>query len=173
MSACGAYCSNKIATILYTNFMHVLIVYATYSAGTQVASEIIERELAQKGHMVTRKKAEEAKVEEFDSYDLVVLGSPSWLQDKHDGQPHQLMIEFLETLKSQNLAGRRFAVFGLGDRDFARFTYAVDIIQDTIKKQQGTLVTEPLRIDSFWFKEKENEEMVTSWAASLSETLKT
>lgn len=147
--------------------MNILIVYETYSGATQLTAEQLAEILKGRGHEVKLVRAHTANPDDFGASDLILLGSPSWLQDKKDGQPHQYMIEFLEKLKGKTFEGKRFAVFGLGDRDFARFTYAVDIMENAVKNAKGQLIAPPLRIDSFHFKEEESRALIADWAKQL------
>lgn len=148
--------------------MNVLIVYATYSGGTEQGAQIIAEVLKEKKYSVNVKRADAASADEFKNYDLVVLGSPSWLDlDYKNGRPHQYMIELMEKAVEVKTLGTKYAVFGMGDTNYAWFCGAVDYLQGFVKQLGGQLVTESLRIDGFYFDEERNREKVAIWAKKL------
>lgn len=148
--------------------MNVLIVYATYSGGTEQGAQIIADVLKEKKYSVDVKRADAALADEFKDYDLVVLGSPSWLDlDYKNGRPHQYMIELMDKAVDIKTVGTKYAVFGMGDTNYAWFCGAVDYLQDFVKQLGGQLVTESLRIDGFYFDEERNREKVAIWAKKL------
>lgn len=149
--------------------MNVLIVYATYSGGTEQGTQVIAEALKEKKYSVTIKRADSASVDEFKDYDLVILGSPSWLDlDYKNGRPHQYMIELMDKAGDVKTPKTKYAIFGMGDTNYAWFCGAVDYLQDFVKQLGGQLAYDSLRIDGFYFDEEKNREKIEKWAASLS-----
>src|SRR3989337_3398772 len=98
--------------------MKVFLVFATNSGGTQLASQIIEEALSKNNHQVTVKEVRDTKIDEFNTSDLVILASPSWDYEGLEGQPHPDYAPFMENAKGKRFAGKKFAVFGLGDSSY-------------------------------------------------------
>lgn len=144
--------------------MQVLIAYATYSSGTQTVSELLEKYLKEKGWEICRKNIRDITPEMLSNYELVLFGSPSWLNNKKDGQPHEFFLQFMASMQGKSFSGSQFAVFGLGDTAYPNFCGAVHELEEFIKTLGGNLITESLRIDGYYFNEEENTKMLYAWA---------
>ena len=142
--------------------------YATNSGGTFMASEMVQSTLSKHNHTVTVKQVHETMPDEFANYDLVVLGSPSWDYEGAEGQPHEDYRPFMEKATGKIFANKPFAIFGLGDRSYTIFTGAVNHLEEFVKKLQGKLVVESLRIDGFYFDQEKNVKLVEEWAEKLA-----
>ncbi|MFA9288939.1 MAG: flavodoxin family protein [Weeksellaceae bacterium] len=151
--------------------MNILIVFETYSNGTQTAVDVVSDVLKQHGHQVTMKKARETDPVEFQTPGTIILASPSWLVDGKDGQPHEFMKAFLQKATTVDLTGKYCAVFGLGDSTYARFTGAVDHLVEFVETHHGKLIVEPLRVDEFYFHQERNETLLKQWAETLHQAL--
>ena len=147
--------------------MKVLIIFATYSSGTLVSSELIKEELQSRSHEVTSINAGEVDLISLSNFDLVILGSPSWWNNNTDGQPHHLFLELMKKIEGMSFEDKNFAVFGLGDSAYARLCGAVDVLEDFVGKIKGKLIQDSLRIDSFFFEQEKNENLVKEWAKKL------
>lgn len=132
-----------------------------------MASHIIVGVLSEKGHEVTHKDIRNIKPDSLSQYDLIIFGSPSWNYEKTEGMPHEFFLRFMQQMEGQSLTGKKFAVYGLGDTAYIHFCGAVDHIEEFIKKLGGTVVSEPLRIDGFFFDQKNNELKLQEWAENL------
>lgn len=151
--------------------MKVLLAYATYSSGTEFASELVEKMLATPQRWVTRKNIRDVDPKELKKYDLIIFGSPSWMVNKQDGMPHEFFVSFMEKMQGEKLTGKQFALFGLGDSAYNTFTGAVDKLTLFIQELEGMIVIEPLRIDGYYFDQQANDERLISWTKELSEKL--
>lgn len=150
--------------------MKVMIVYGTYSGGTlHIAEEI--KSVLQSRHEVKLYNVMDVKPYEFKSYDLIILGSCSWLQDNKDGQPHQGFITLFDALRSQTFADKRFAIFGLGDSHYLHFCGAVGYLSTLVENLKGRNLINPLRIDRYYFNEMENIQSARKWAEELDRKL--
>lgn len=149
--------------------MKILIVYATYSSGTETAAKVIMKTLLGSGNSVELVNALDTNIETFKTYDLIIFGSPSWKIDGVEGQPHQHFTKLLSEFDSMTFGKAKCAVFGLGHSDYyINFCGAVDVIEKAIESVSGSLVAPSLRINEFYFHQKENEEEIIKWTKSLT-----
>lgn len=147
--------------------MNILLVYATYSSGTKQASQIVTDTLVAKDHTVTVKRAADTNIEDFGPYDLVILGSPSWLINNKDGMPHEEFVALIERSQGKLFENKKFAIFGLGDESYARFCGATDHLKNFVEQGKGTLVGEILRIDGYLFNEDHNSHVLQEWVEKI------
>ena len=152
--------------------MKVLLIYATYSSGTEVASGVVG-DILSKDHELTIKKLPEASPADLQNFDVIIMASPSWEHEKEQGYPHEFWLKFIEKAGEMTLPGKKFAIFGLGDTAYPKFTGAVDHLEAFVKKLGGTLLIESMRIDGFFFDQENNETKLRDWAARLDNILKT
>lgn len=155
--------------------MHILVAYATNSSGTLVASVVIANSLKNAGHNVTHKDIRAVLPSELTKYDVIVFGSPSWdyksPEGRLEGQPHEFFRKFIKDASGTSLPEKRFAIFGLGDTAYIKFTGAVDHLEAFVNKMSGKLVIPSLRIDGFYFNQPENEKRAALWADELAKVL--
>ena len=148
--------------------MNILLAYATYSGGTQAASDFLSQTLTGMGHTVTVKTIGEMTFEETLSYDLRIFASPSWDNDGLEGQPHIDFVNFMNNSAGKKFENKPCAVFGLGDTSYGHFCGAVDIIAEFVKKAEGKLIADPLKIDGYLFNMDSNNALLTEWAGKLN-----
>jgi flavodoxin I len=147
--------------------MNTLIIYATYSGGTEAAANILNEELKTKGQTVDLKNPPQAEPADFAKYDLVVLASPSWDTDGKDGQPHEDFFPFMEKAKGLVPDGKKFAVMGLGDSSYPHFCGAADVLEKFISDNKGMLAVPSLRIDGFFYDQDKHTREIKDWANKL------
>ncbi len=151
--------------------MKVLIIYATNSGGTYVASEAIREIFENRGNTVTLVRASEANPADMAKCDLVVFGSCSWelfVDDRRlDGQLQQHFVDFQQRVNGSTFPGIQFAVFGLGDSSYSHFCSAVKHLEALVAELKGTLVGEPLCIDGFFFDQEANITKLRTWAKDV------
>lgn len=150
--------------------MRILIVYATYSGSTLLAAEEMARVLG-KIHEVKLINVMNVDPNELSPYDVIILGSCTWMHEKKDGQLHIGFIRFSEQLKGRSYPGKRFAVYGLGDSNFLHFCEATRYLDALVRSVQGTEVVNPLRINRFYFNEDENRKRIREWTEELNTKL--
>jgi flavodoxin I len=151
--------------------MKILILFATYSYGTQTVSDAVREFLTGKGHDVLVKHINDASPKDVDGYDLTILASPSWDYEGVEGQPHEGFISFIKQSENISMQGKKFAIVGLGDSTYAHFCGAVDHLEAFVKKTNGTLVHPSLRIDKFYFNQEENLQKLNAWLEDLQKTV--
>jgi len=151
--------------------MNILLIFATNSGGTQIASQVVQSELTNKKHIVTLKPAAETTPQDLGQYDLVILGSPSWDYEGQEGFPHADFMDLIGKSQGTTVTGKKFAIFGLGDSSYSHFCGAVDHLEEFVTDLKGKLVIESLKIDGFYFNQETNTELLKAWAEGISKTL--
>lgn len=147
--------------------MKILISYATYSGSTEATAEYIKDLLDKQNHDVTFKNIAEVMAEEIKNYDLSLFGSPSWLQNGEQGQPHTYFFDFFETYKDELFENTRIGLFGLGDQTYTYYCGAVDIIGQFFTERKATIQGETLRIENFYIDNNGKEEQVKEWVNQM------
>lgn len=169
----------------YTVSMRVLLAFATYSSGTDLASQVVANvltrgtrhsnpPLAREGDqrkksqiVVERKDIREVSPESLSWFDLIIFASPSWRTKIGDGSPHEFFLDFMEKASDKKLPEKKFAIFGLGDSAYTRFCGAVDHLEAFAQKLGGQLLLPSLRIDGFYFNQRTHEERLTQWGGMI------
>lgn len=147
--------------------MKVLLIYATNSGGTQMASQTVSDTLTKLGHTVAMKDVRDANPEELDSFEMILFASPSWDYEGKEGQPHEDYLPFIEKFKDNQLKDKQFAILGLGDSSYSHFCGAVDVLTEFVQKLGGKMKTESLKIDGFYFDQEKNTKLIQEWANKL------
>lgn len=148
--------------------MNILLVYATNSGGTLMASQTVSELLTQKGHTVTLKEAAETTPEEVSQAAFVLLASPSWDFENAEGMPHEHFVPLMKGLEGKTLEGKPFAILGLGDRSYAKFCGAVDEFEKWVANIKGKLAVPSLRIDGYFYDQSGNTQKITDWTNQLA-----
>lgn len=152
--------------------MRILIAYASNSSGAQQVADLVGDILTTAGHTVTVKRASESGAEDFDSYDLIVLGSCTWERfegkKRLDGQLQQHMFDLVGKMKEQLFPKKQFAIFGLGDSTYTHFCAAADHLEKFVANLGGTLAIPTLRIDRFFFDLENNRHQAEDWAKKIT-----
>jgi flavodoxin short chain len=150
--------------------MKCTIVYGTLSGSTMTAANVVSEALKAAGHEVTTIMADGASKDQLKDAQAVLFGSPSWEDEGKDGQPLPDVSRFLKTLTTEDLAGKKVAIFGLGDTSYQHFCGAVDVMTELLKTLGVTLVSEPLRVDRY-YSLPDNETKTRAWAQNLAKSL--
>lgn len=122
------------------------------------------------------KRANEIQPPDLKNFDLIILGSCTWgrVIEKQwvQGQLQDHLFELREKLTKQNiiLPGHKFAVFALGDSSYTEFGAAADKLAELVNDLGGELITEPLKIDGWFFHPEENEKKLAAWAKKVALT---
>ncbi|OGG08154.1 hypothetical protein A3B48_03080 [Candidatus Gottesmanbacteria bacterium RIFCSPLOWO2_01_FULL_40_10] len=153
------------------NNMNILLVYATNSGGTQLASQIVQEHLMSQNLQVTMKEVRDTQPEELTDADAVILASSTWDYEGLEGQPHPDYRPFMELFKGKKITGKKFAVLGLGDSSYTYFCGAVNHLEQFVKDLEGILAVDSLKIDGFYLDQQTNSEKLASWADNLGKTL--
>ncbi len=127
--------------------MKILIGYGTLSGNTQVVAESLQQYLVSKGHEADLKSQDEIDPSSLTTYPFVFLGGSTW----GEGESNPSTQAFVEKLNAWqgDLSGTRFAVFGLGETNYAHFCAVVDHIIDALKSKNGVIAGESHKIDGY------------------------
>lgn len=163
--------------------MNILILYGTYSGGTLEVSEEIAKILKNVGHSATVENIistsesgeyilqSERVLQQIKSHDLVILGSCTWFEDGEEGQMHSGFRALEKEIAKALFEGSSFAIFGLGDSNYAMFCKAVTHLEKFVKDRQGTLAGPSLRINRYYFNQEDAKQTVGKWVKELLLTL--
>lgn len=150
--------------------MNILIVFATNSGTTQVVQELITGVLTRAGHTVTVKEARDAKPEDINASQVVLLGSPSWDFGGSEGMTHEDFVPLMEKLRTMKFDGKPFAIFGLGDSSYKHFCGAVDHLEKLVADIGGKLATPSLHIDNYYTDVTGFDGNIAAWTEKLMKT---
>lgn len=150
--------------------MKIIILYATYSGSTDMASATVE-ELLKNKHDVTRKLVNQSDPKELNDYQIVVLCSPSWDFDGQEGMPHEDFITYISKAKTNSYQNQKFAVLGLGDSSYSHFCGAVEHLEKFIADVKGQLISPSLKIDGYFYDQNGNTQKISDWVNSWQNQL--
>lgn len=150
--------------------MKILILYATYSGGTQLAGQIIKEALEKKGHTGTLRNVFEFDPKEIKNYEFLILGSNTWFELKEEGQMNSGYHELKDRMGKVTLGGKKCAIYTLGDSNLynVSFCKSADHLEEFVKEYKGVSITPPLKIDRFYFDEEEQTKRILQWAESVA-----
>jgi len=113
----------------------IALVYSSHSNNTAKIGDYIVKKL---GKEAVKLNVEEITEEEFLKYDSYILGSATWFE----GELPNHWDEFLPAIEEEDLSGKKFAFFGLGDQkkypDF--FGDAIGKLSDFVNERGGKSV---------------------------------
>jgi flavodoxin I len=147
--------------------MKILILYATYTGGTETAAQTVSETLSSNGHTITLKVVTEANSDEFNSYDVILMCTPTWDFNGKEGQPHEDFISFIEKLKEKDFSGIKFAILGLGDSSYTHFCGSVDVLENFVKETKSTLLCPSLRVDGYFYDQEKNTNLIKDWTNKI------
>lgn len=147
--------------------MNILIVFDTYSGGTLDATTYVNKLLSEKNHQVVSKKVSDVTHADFSSSEFIIFATPSWYVDNKDGQPHINFKDITESNEDLHLKNKKVAVFGLGDEAYAHFGGGADVLTTFVKNKGAIIVSDPLKIDSYYANQKNAHEKLRHWIETL------
>ncbi len=136
-----------------------------------MAGQVVEETLKQKNHAISLKEISEISPPDLNTYDAIIFASPSWEVGGKDGQPHENFFLFMQKIQGTKFAGKKFGVFGLGDRSYPTFCGAVDHLEKIVADLGGSLIIPSLRIDGYFFNQAVHDESLKKWADDFSQKL--
>lgn len=151
--------------------MVVLIIFATYSGGTETVAEKMVELLTRSG--LTAKKIRADKVTEADlnAADAVIMGSPTWKVMGQQGMPHDYYFDLMKRINFDALQEKPFGVYALGDESYGLVCGAYIYLERFAKRLKGNLIIESLQIEGFYFNEQKNSEIISSWINNFTNEL--
>lgn len=150
--------------------MKTLIVYGTYSGGTQIAAEIIADALQKQGVDADIKDVHKTSPEDFAPYSHIIFGSNSWYEEREEGNMNSGYHKLKKRMSPDTLKDKVCFVYGLGDSNMytSTFTKSVEHLAGFITDFGGTQQLEPLRVNRFYFERDENEQKIADWAKTVA-----
>lgn len=108
--------------------------YGTDTGNTERVADLIKDEIG--ADLVDVHDIAAAKKSDFDAYDKIILGQPTW----YYGERQSSWDDFWDDFKSIDFTGKIVACFGLGDQaDYAEyFIDAVGMMHDVVLENGGT-----------------------------------
>jgi flavodoxin I len=114
--------------------------YGTDTGNTEVVSKDLKKKLEAilGADTVDLKEIYKKKKEDFEAYDILILGMPTW----YDGELQGDWEEFIPEMEQVDFSTKKVAFFGLGDQyGYASyFCDALGVFADIVEKKNGTLV---------------------------------
>ncbi|MFP3356433.1 flavodoxin domain-containing protein [Planococcus sp. SIMBA_143] len=138
-----------------TNYKPIIaIVYASATGHTESLAQMVADALVRQGAQPDVFCVKEFDLTELCRYDIVVVGTYTWMNGEIPKQLHGLF-EAMEQQDKTSITG----VFGTGDRCFATYCGAVDLFRDmlhaktilaaTLKVEQMPSADDRMRCDAF------------------------
>lgn len=123
-----------------------LIIYGSTTGNTEYVARYIADFLLDSGVEVETQDVAQTRVSDMTSAGgLVIMGCSTWGEDEIGLQED--FDSFHSQLVDTDLSGKQFALFGCGDSEYKYFCGAVDLIEQTLKKNGAQLVQPSLKID--------------------------
>ena len=150
--------------------MKTLVVYGTYSGGTQIAAEIIAHVLEEQKIDVVVQDVHKTKPADFASYSHVIFGSNSWFEEREEGNMNSGYHVLKKSMSPTTLVDKICFVYGLGDANMytSTFTKSVEHLAQFIKEAGGVQSLDSLRVNRFYFERSANEQIIADWAQQVA-----
>lgn len=142
--------------------MKILIGYGTLSGNTQVVAESLQQHLISRNHEVDIKSQDEIEPGDLVGYPVVFLGGSTWGEGESNPST-QAFVERLNTWQGE-LSTVRFAIFGLGETNYAHFCAVVEHLIEAVKSKKGVILGDSHKIDGY--PDDSILEAVHTWADS-------
>lgn len=111
--------------------------YGTQTGYTQTASEMIQKEFGGDS-VVTLQDISQAEPSDFEGYDYIIIGCPTW----NVGKLQSDWENFYEELNNIDFTGKKVAYFGEGDQVGYPYTFqdAMGMLEEKISESGGETV---------------------------------
>lgn len=125
--------------------MNALIVFASFTGNTEALAQKIQEGLSNKGFKVDCRICTDAIASDFLNYDICLLGTYTW---GSEAELPDEMYGFYDDLKTLDLRGKFFAVFGTGDIYYDYFCKSVDDFEAQFLLTRAQKIATSLKIDA-------------------------
>jgi flavodoxin I len=147
--------------------MKFLLLFATYSGGTEEVKNIVRDILKGQNHEITEVNPKDVTPELISGSDLIICCTPTWDFEGREGQPHEDYFALIKNFSGKNLDRKKFAVIGLGDSSYPVFCGSVNVLESFIKDLNGILVQPSLKIDGYFYDTDKYRSQIIRWTNSL------
>ncbi|MEI6326561.1 MAG: flavodoxin family protein [Candidatus Roizmanbacteria bacterium] len=139
--------------------MNILVLYGTLTGNTMLMAEHLSAYIQSLGHSVTLIDQSQGDIQKMKAFDLLILGASTW----GDGDPNPTTDSFITILRdtTEDLSDIKYAIFGLGDRNYDHFCGVVDKLESILQSKNAKEVFESLRLDGF--PDEEMEKTIDIW----------
>lgn len=127
---------------------NILLTYSTLGGATESITKDLYSLLVEEYSSL---KLEIESIEKLDPvslsrFDLIIFGASTY-----DGEMNLDALQFFSDIEKnkKDLAGIRFALFGIGDRAYPDFCGGIDKIREKIISNKGTVLTENLKLEVY------------------------
>jgi flavodoxin I len=131
---------NSLVVIRQEDLMTKIgLFYGSNEGHTEAVAERIQREFDDyEAGMVEIANIAQTSIDQLEQWDYLIFGIPTW----NDGKLQDDWDVFLPSMDHVNLAGKKVAIFGLGDQYLYSYTFldAVGILADKVRERGGELV---------------------------------
>jgi flavodoxin I len=136
-----------------------MVLYGSLTGNTQMAAMWLAEVLGG----VEVFSMDEISINNLSKDGLIICGVSTW----GEGDYNPATEDWITKLNGENwnLAGYKFALFGMGDVSYENFCGAIDKLAEVIKKLGGEVVGKIHKIDGFMDEEKEAE--LKKWAEEI------
>lgn len=164
MVNCLCLCYNQLI------MANTLLIYGSLTGNTEGVAYSVQGICRAKGKEIDVKNAIDADINDLTgNYSTFIFACSTW----DDGLPASDFNDFLERINSvkPSLAGKKIAIFGLGDSNYVHFCSATITMEKAfITDMGGEKIIETMRIDGYPDME-ENQAIVKNWAEKLAELI--
>ena|SRR5579859_1511338 len=143
--------------------MNIKIIYETQNGNTQYVAEVMQKQLAQIGHSVALHSAKYSGFQpDLANTQALLFGAPTY----DDGYLEKTMRDMIAQF-NPDLSNFKTAIFGLGNRIYPQFCKSADVLEEWVKKNNGTPAVSSLRIDNF----PDDLTPIQQWVNQLQQSL--
>lgn len=138
--------------------MNILILFSTLSGTTEMVAKIIQKSLMASGHLITLHNVFDTQQVNLSEYSTLIFGAPTYDEELEISMKQYIAHTTLD------LSKYKIAVFGLGDKMYPQYCSSVDVLENWIIKNSGTLAIQSLRIDGY----PVDTEFINIWAKQIN-----
>lgn len=123
--------------------MKIILIYASQTGNTQEMAEAVEEGIRSAGAELTVKEVTDAKGQELEAYDGIVLGAYTW----GDGELPDEFLDFYDEMDGCCLTGKQAAVFGSCDSAYSEYGAAVDLLRSKLLELGAAVPQDGLKVE--------------------------
>jgi flavodoxin I len=144
----------------------LLIIYGSTTGMTELVALEVEKTLIAESVEVELKNVLDSNITDLEPYEYILFGVSTW-----DFGALQYDFEvFHEQLKDFDMTGKKFSVFGTGDKSYGEsYCEAVRIVKKTCLDRNGELLIERLEIECDLTDDR--LQIVRDWAKQVASKL--
>lgn len=148
--------------------MKILIAFGTLTGNTEEVSKSLRDFLTEQKHLVTLVDQSDIKISELSQFELIILGASTWGDGELGANP--ITEDFVERFEKEFEPSKdiKFAIFGLGDSSYEHFCGVVDLLEDTLIKNNCKIIKPSLKLEGL---PENNLEIAQEWAKNITSSI--